>query len=397
MRAVLSSNKQKVLLTGSRSLFTLDLARRLNEEGHRVFTAETSHFHVCRFSNATKRNYVIPSPRFESKEFIDALVNIAKKEKIDWIIPSFEEIFCLSKGLDQFPKTCTLFCAPYQKLNTLHNKWSFNQKIKALGFETPESHLISSLEELKKHSLAVPYILKPCYSRAAQRIHKIDLGDPLPNLSMDPSNPWVAQEWIKGKKFCSYSIVHKGVISAHCVYPIDFSIDDSSGLNFKAVDHPKIFDWVKSFVKKEMFTGQIAFDFIEKEDGRLYSIECNPRGTSGLHLFHKKDGLSSAFFNPSKKLVEPKLGASKQIAFGMLLYGWKKKNFITFLKHLFTNVDVIFSLKDLRPFFFQLVLFSVYVVRSFKLRKRLPQMFTFDIDWNGEESPPQDQSKAEIN
>ena len=378
-------NKQKVLLTGSRSLFTLDLARRLAEVGHQVFTAETSHFHVCRFSNATKCNFITPSPRFHSKEFINKLVDIVKKEQISWIIPSFEEIFCLSKGVDQFPKKCTIFCSSYAVLHSLHNKWTFNQKISSHGFDTPQSYLVSSSDELKNIPFKVPFILKPVYSRASLRIYKVDINDPLPSLVMNPANPWVAQEWIKGKKYCSYSIAHEGLLSAHSVYPIHFSIDESSGLNFKAIEHPKIFDWVKAFVKKEHFTGQIAFDFIEKEDGRLYAIECNPRGTSGIHLFHKKDRLDSAFFNPPKKIIQPKLGASKQIAFGMLLYGWKKKNFKLFLKELFTNVDIIFSFKDLRPFFFQLVLFFVYILRSLKFRKRLPHMFNLDIEWNGEE------------
>ena len=390
------SNKQKVLLTGSRSLFTLDLARRLSEDGHSVFTAETSHFHVCRFSNATTCNFIVPSPRFHSKEFINTLVDVVKKNQISWVIPSFEEIFCLSKGIDEFPKGCTVFCSSYDALNSLHNKWIFNQKIRSLGFDTPQSYLISSLDELKNNPFKVSYILKPVYSRASERIYKVNSGDSLPNLAMNPSNPWVAQEWIKGKKYCSYSIAHKGLLSAHCVYPIHFSIDESSGLNFKAIEHPKIFDWVKTFVKKENFTGQIAFDFIEKEKGGLYAIECNPRGTSGIHLFHKQDKLASAFFNPPKKTIQPKLGSSKQIAFGMLLYGWKKKNFKLFLKELFTNVDIIFSFKDLRPFFFQLVLFIVYVTRSLKLGKRLPHMFNLDIEWNGEESFIQNKKESRL-
>ena len=136
------SINKKILLTGARSLFTLDLARRFHEMGHTIFTTETSLHHVCRFSNTFQKHFVVPSPRFKSEGFINALVEICKKEKIDLVIPTFEEIFCLAKGLDRFPKETQVLCSSYEKLDALHNKWRFNKKIEALGFDTPKSHLI---------------------------------------------------------------------------------------------------------------------------------------------------------------------------------------------------------------------------------------------------------------
>ncbi|MCB1067150.1 MAG: hypothetical protein KDK56_03090, partial [Simkania sp.] len=46
--------------------------------------------------------------------------------------------------------------------------------------------------------------------------------------------------------------------------------------------------------------------------------------------------------------------------------------------------DVIFSRHDLSPFLIQPFLFVTYIVRCLKLRMRIPSMFTFDIDWNGD-------------
>lgn len=221
-------------------------------------------------------------------------MTICKREKIDLVIPTFEEIFCLAKGLDRFPKETQVLCSSYETLDELHNKWRFNKKIEALGFDTPKSYLIHSQEELKKLQFSPPYILKPSYSRAALCIQKVSSKTP-PEVKIDPKNPLVAQEWLHGKKFCSYSIAHNGKLSAHTVYPVDISIEGNSCLNFEAIDHKKIQSWIASFVKKENFTGQIAFDFIETNEGKLYAIECNPRGTSGIHLFQKKD----SFLMPS--------------------------------------------------------------------------------------------------
>ncbi|MCB1116155.1 MAG: ATP-grasp domain-containing protein [Chlamydiia bacterium] len=376
--------QKKILLSGARSLFTLDLARRFAEEGHLVYAAETSFHHVCRFSNAFEKHFAIPSPRFDPEGFLQSLIAICEKEEIDLVIPTFEEIFCLAKGLGRFPKETTIFCAPYETLDTLHNKWHFNQKLKQLGFDCPKSALVSSQEELHALSFTTPYILKPSYSRASMCIQKVTTSTP-PKIKIDPNNPLVAQEWLHGKKYCSYSIVHHGKIAAHTVYPVEFSIEGNSCLNFKAIDHPKIHKWVETFAQKENFNGQIAFDFIEPSPEKLYAIECNPRGTSGIHLFQQGDRLPKAFFNTQSTLITPRIGYSKKIGWGMLLYGWQAKRLWTFVKKFMTEEDVIFSKKDPLPFFHQPLLFFVYLYRCFKLRLRLPEMFTFDIDWNGEE------------
>ncbi|QVL57335.1 MAG: ATP-grasp domain-containing protein [Simkaniaceae bacterium] len=356
-----------------------------------VFAAETSSHHVCRYSNAFKKHFVVPSPRFKSEGFINALVDICRKEEIDLVIPTFEEIFCLAKGLDRFPKKTKVLCSSYEVLDELHNKWRFNKKIETLGFDTPKSYLVHSQEELNNLPLKVPYILKPSYSRAALCIQKVN-SKPPPQVKIDPRNPLVAQEWLHGKKFCSYSIAHNGKLSAHTLYPVDFSIEGNACLNFEAINHPKIQSWIKSFVEKENFSGQIAFDFIETSEDKLYAIECNPRGTSGINLFQEKDNFPAAFFDVQEKLVTPELGYSKKLAWGMILYGWKTGQLLKFAKKFIMVEDVIFSKKDLKPFFHQPLLFFVYLFRSFKLRSRLPAMFTFDIDWNGQEATDLEQT-----
>ena len=382
------------MLTGARSLFTLDLARRFHEKGYKVFAAETTLHHICRYSNAFENHFIVPSPRFKSEGFINGLVDICKREQIDLVIPTFEEIFCLSKGLDRFPKSCKILCASYETLDQLHNKWHFNKKLETLGVHAPKSYLIHTQKELDAIPFNVPYILKPSYSRAALCIQKVTSKIP-PKVKIDPHNPLVAQEWINGEKYCSYSIAHEGKLSAHNVYPVEFSIDGNACLNFEAISHPNIQEWVQKFVEKENFNGQIAFDFIETSSGELHAIECNPRGTSGINLFQEKDNFPSAFFNTQEKLVTPTLGYSKKLAWGMLLYGWKSGQLIKFAKKFIMLEDVIFSKKDLKPFFHQPLLFSVYLVKSLKLRARLPAMFTFDIDWNGQDATDLDQVSCE--
>ena len=265
-----------------------------------------------------------------------------------------------------------------------------------MGFKAPPSKLIQFPEELKQHPLPRPYVLKPCYSRAAHQVITVAANDPLPNPTITSYNPWVAQKWLHGKKFCSHSIAHKGKLTAHVAYPVDFSINGSSCLNFEAIDHPAIFNWVKKFAEQEKFTGQIAFDFIQSMDNTLYAIECNPRGTSGLHLYRPKDRLPKAFFNTDSALIQPKPGHKRQIGLAMATYGWKmisyNKKWRTFFRKLLTTHDVIFCVRDVKPSLYLPLLFLIYIWKCIKLKRSMSAMFTFDMDWNGEEFEKKRQS-----
>ncbi|GAB4187879.1 MAG: ATP-grasp domain-containing protein [Simkaniaceae bacterium] len=379
---------KKILLTGARSPITLDLARLLAHAGHEIHVADTSKVHVCRFSNAVKKIYSFPSPRFEPQKFADSLLRITKANNFDIIIPNWEEIFCLSRYISLFPKSCRIFSSDFELLNILHNKWLFANKQQELGILTPKTYLVACNEDLQQVPFQSPFILKASYSRASQKVKKIDPRHLFLDFEISYKNPWIAQEWIKGKKYCSYSICHSGEIKAHAVYPVEYSIDESSCLTFESIDHEKIFHWVQSFVKKIQYTGQISFDFIESSEGNLYAIECNPRATSGLHLFEKENRIDKAFFNQNTSVITPNLGNRRQIAAGMVIYGWRSKhlenNFSKYLKKLFSVKDVVFCIKDIKPFLLQPFVFSVYLLNSLKLRANLPTTFTYDLDFDNE-------------
>ena len=68
------------------------------------------------------------------------------------------------------------------------------------------------------------------------------------------------------------------------------------------MEHAAARAWVETFVAREGYTGQIAFDFIETEAGVMYALECNPRATSGVHLLAAHPEFAAAFFTPPPTL-----------------------------------------------------------------------------------------------
>lgn len=376
--------RKKILITAGRTFSGLDLARSFHDLGHEVYATDPHFFQLCRFSNSVKKCFRTVSPRKDSKKYIEQTVEIVKKYDIDLVIPILEETIYLSKEQDKFPEKTKIFCDPYKILISLHNKWYFTQLLETLEISSPKNMLISNRDELNNISWSYPYFLKASYSRASQGSWKIDSQKDLEKVAISAENPLIAQELIEGNKFCSYSVCHNGKICAHTAYPVKLAILGSSCLSFEAIDHPKILKWIENLVSKLNFTGQIAFDFIEKADGNLYAIECNPRATSGIHLFSENEDFVSSFFNPVETPIHADFGTLRKLGAGMLLYGWKNQPFPHFLKEFIHAKDVIFSKKDLKPFFCQPFIFLSTLYYSLKFRQNLCSIFTYDFDFNSQ-------------
>jgi hypothetical protein len=189
------------------------------------------------------------------------------------------------------------------------------------------------------------------------------------------------QEWIEGTQHCAYAICQKGTVCAFSLYETIFSAGIGATIHFQHHENASIEQWVKTFVQTLGFTGQISFDFIVKENGEIYPIECNPRLTSGIHLFTKDDSISRAFFD-TPPLIYPNINQKTMLASAMLLYGVRQFS-LNWLVSFFTSKDVLFSFKDLKPFFFQpFSLISLWKIAK-KQKINLLEASTFDIEWDG--------------
>jgi len=386
-------SSKKILITSARSPVAVDMARQFHSAGHEVYTADSLHLPVCRFSKAVAKNFVVPSPRHNPKEFIDQLIDIAEKEKIDMIVPMYEEIFYIAKEKSRFPSHTTIFAESFDLLNQLHNKWTFPELVKSLEMEAPKTYLLKSEKDLLNLDRSLSYAVKACYSRAGLRFEMVVPSSELPKIQIDSSNPWIAQEWLVGREFCTYSVCQKGECLAHAIYPADYTASKKGCIQFRAIQHPRIQNWIEKFVKKLNFTGQIAFDFIETDNGRLLAVECNPRSTMGALLFQSKDRLDRAFFNDPTLTapILPEVGYRKQLAIAMLIYGWRKsshpKNSVRrFFKEFFGVRDVVLDTSDLGPFLGQPISMMEIWYHSLRSHLSLPATFMFDSEWNGEAS-----------
>ena len=134
------------------------------------------------------------------------------------------------------------------------------------------------------------------------------------------------------------------------------------------------------------YTGQIGFDFIVDQDGRLFVLECNPRATSGLHLLNNEP-LADAFLESNGPLLRPTSSKPAMLAAIMMLYllpvvrsgpPW------TLYRNMWRARDIIFNWNDLLPVLAAPITLAEVFVTACRTGKPMTTAATFDIEWNGE-------------
>ncbi len=396
MNSNLFRAKKRILITGARAPISLELTRHFHHGGSIVYAADSVKLPITRASRFIEATFVLPSPRDETTLFIKELSRVIQANQIDLLIPTCEEVFFISRHKDELTRLCEVFCDDFEKLKTIHSKWEFAKTAQSCGLSVPQTFYLTSKESL--NSLPIPLeeaVFKPEFSRFASFTLISPRKEVIEKLEIRPQNPWVAQRRIYGNEFCSYSIAHNGKLLAHACYSPKYRVGLGSGVYFEPSNHSLIENFVRQWVNKMNFHGQLGFDFIENQDGEVFVLECNPRGTSGAHLFPLGAGLDRAFIQPndpsSEVWIQANYSAPKMIAPGVLLFAaWnevRRGNSVQLLRDFFKAKDVCFSWKDLAPFFFQFIgLFEVFW-RSFVQGVGIKEAATADIEWNGGELP----------
>jgi hypothetical protein len=276
---------------------------------------------------------------------------------------------------------------PFSEMKALHHKGSFATFTRALAVQAPESHLLRDRAAIAPFlSESTRWVFKPAYSRfAAKTLARPGVFE-LANISPTEQFPWVAQRWVEGREVCSYSLLVNGELRAHACYFPKYRVGVGSGIFFEPVDPPEVEQFVRDFGRATAYTGQVGFDFIQGVDGKTSVLECNPRATSGIHLFaDQRTALVDAFLKGSPHLLKP-AAKPRMIGLCMALFGgprhfWKR----SFWSDFFTTPDVVFSSRDPCPAGGQFIGLGEVVLRALSRRRGLIPAATDDIEWDGQD------------
>lgn len=343
-----------ILLTGSRAPATLDLARRLRRDGFRVVGADSMRFPLGRFSRAFDSHHRVPSPRFRRREWIDSLLELARKEKATLLWPTCEEIFHLAAFHEEVATVVRPFFDPLDALEPLHDKLAF---ARLAGPTAPVSWTPEEAPDDR------PLVWKPRHSRFGTHTR---FGHP-----PEDTEGWMAQEWIEGDEFSSWSLCVDGGTRTLTFYHCPVRAG-RAGCSFVPHWDEEAADFVTAFAKERDFTGSLAFDFIRGRETGLKVIECNPRLTSGLHVLDPRVSLAKLLEHPAP-LPPPMRHALLRLPtlFAAPGKAWQ-------------SPDLIRNRDDTGPGWGQLAGFAELSFLSLRHRIPLSAASTRDIEYNGD-------------
>ena len=383
----------RVLILGGRAPVALDHARRFHHHGWQVHVADSIPCRLAGWSSSVAQTHAIAPPRYDPRGFVGDLRRIVTGQRIDLLLPTCEQAVYLSRHRPALPRELQVAVDDFATVASLHSKWQFAGIAAACGMPVPATARLRTLDQAREWAAGRGVVLKPEYSRFGVHVRLYPDGIPATAPALPPLGDWVVQEFLEGKELCSYAIAHRGRLLAHAVYQPTYRLRRSSSYYFEPVHRPAIRDAVAALVRHTDYSGQVSFDWIEGADGIARALECNPRATSGLHLFPCETDLPAALMGGGT-LCEPVDAAPRMIAALMLSAGLASavahRTVAQWLQDWRRAKDVVSVPGDRLPLAGAVGDLGAYAMLAIRQRCNLREAATRDIEWDGEAIPAVD-------
>ena len=356
----IASDPKTILISGGKMTKALQLARSFHGAGHRVILVESSKYWLTghRFSRAVDRFYTVPKP--QAAGYTDALLEIVKKESVDVYVPVCSPAASYYDARSKLPlsKYCEVMHCDLEMVQRLDDKYEFSALADSLGLSVPDYHRITTPHQVMDFDFGNredPYILKSIPYDPVQRLDLTRLprgttqetAEFTRSKPMSEDAPWIMQAFIPGQEYCTHSTVRDGKLQVHCCCE-----SSAFQINYEMVDNPEIEAWVRHFVGALNLTGQVSFDFIQADDGRVYAIECNPRTHSAITMFYNHPDVAKAYLESDFPLIQPL--KSSRPTYWIYHEIWRlvtqPTNIMNRLKIILRGKDAIFDWSDPLPF-----------------------------------------------
>lgn len=382
---------ERVLITGARAVAALDMARSLRAAGYEPHLADCVPARLARWSNGAGPVHRYASPVERPADFAaDLRALIARLDPIR-IIPACEEVFHLS-ALAAADGWSDRLLAPGPKvLATLHAKDRFAALCARLSLPVPETRTAADAPALIAAVEAMgDGVVKPVWSRFGAA-HVSPSQSVLATIRPSEASPWVVQKRIMGEEVCFHAVAHDGRIRAFAAYGSDWRLPGGAAYAFQPVT-PRITEVLRPIADRlamEVWTGQFACDVLIDDAGQPWLIECNPRATSGVHLFGGNAAFGRALMGQGEATPEDQL---RHLAPALWRYGLPSARASERMEAWQTQrrdgLDVLTRPGDRMPLPGALIDTLGFGLRALRRGQSLTAATTADIEWNGEPLDP---------
>jgi hypothetical protein len=371
-----------VLVLGARAPIAADLVYALARGGHQVWLADSLRAPVSAGIPWARGCLRLPAPRADFAAFRARLAGVCTELEIGAVVPVSEEVFWLAGAASDLPRGVRVRTSAAPVLARLHHKGSFATFAASLGYGAPENHILTDPADVAKLGDPSRFVFKPVYSRFASRI--VLRPDPraVARLRPSPACPWRAQTFVAGRELCSYNVAEAGRLLLHIGYEPNLRYGVGASVYFSPVVSESLRVMSERFIAATGFTGQISFDAIETGDGWV-ALECNPRGTSGVHLAVQQPEILSAALLGELKEPAPAFVPEPRLLLLPLLLAHPRLLLNSRGRALLRETRDAMEAAGISRWS-QMVAIAELALRAGWQGISLAQASTADIEWNGE-------------
>lgn len=223
-------------------------------------------------------------PRITHPEYLNKVLDICKKEKIDGVFSLIDpELSLLAKEKEKFLEIGTTpIISPYELVETCFDKYKMYELLNEMSIPTGKCYVDKNVfyEAKKRGEINYPVFIKPVRGSASLNINKVNSDKEVETL-FDLYSDLMIQEYMNGQEYGAD--VYIDMISGKCTSIfIKKKIKMRAGETDKSVSVkiPALFEMIQNFVEKCGFCGMIDIDIFEI-DGVFYLSEVNPRFGGG--------------------------------------------------------------------------------------------------------------------
>jgi carbamoyl-phosphate synthase large subunit len=236
----------------------------------------------------TDKTYLIPYPSSGTKVFLNRILEIHEKERLDLIIPNFDaELFTFIKSADQLSSFGIRTYLPTMEQFEERNKINLPSFGKKYGVKVPDSKELISVKDISgcMDEFEYPVLVKGKFYDAYIAHNEDQIAGFYHKIASKWGLPVILQQYIHGTEV---NVVALGDGTGRTVAAVSmrkqFITDKGKAWSGITIHDQKMYEITRDLISRTRWRGGLELEMIRTSSSEYYLIEINPRIPAWVYL-----------------------------------------------------------------------------------------------------------------
>lgn len=236
----------------------------------------------------TDKTYLIPYPSSGTKVFIERILEIHEKERLDLIIPNFDaELFTFIKSADLLYSHGIRTYLPTMEQFEERNKINLPAFGKKYGIKVPDSREVVNEKDISAimEEFEFPVMVKGKFYDAWLAYNKEQISGYFHKIASKWGLPVILQQYIRGTEVNAVALGDgTGRTVAAVSMRKQFITDKGKAWSGITILDPKMAEITRYMISHTKWRGGMELEMIKTSSAEYYLIEINPRIPAWVYL-----------------------------------------------------------------------------------------------------------------